>query len=75
MTTHPDAHPLAGTTTTLRGHSATFQVLDWWDSAARQYELRLLDPDDAVPMDSEILYGHVNDDPRFVHTTEIDGTS
>ncbi len=96
MTIHPDPHPLARHTVTIRDGvtdncqhvvvpGATFTIADWagrylrapWGEAtgnptAMQYGLRLIRTT-GVPLDDEVVYGHINGVGHLVHVTEIAG--
>lgn len=78
-------HPLAGQTVTIANGSLAgkvYRVEDWWDRvsggswmwaegnpAAIKYAMRC--GLDRLPMDDEVVYGHIDGFGNLVHVTEL----
>lgn len=80
---HPEPHPLAGRTVhvQVKGAAQPFHLEDWWDRiaggswmqsgaiAAFAYGIRA--GFERLPMDDEVVYGHVDGLGVLVHETEL----
>lgn len=82
---HPERHPLAGATVTIKSgqhKDSEYHIEDWWDRlsggswmdatgnmAALQYSIRAR----GLPMDNEVVYGHIGSFGYLIHVSEFDG--
>lgn len=84
---HTEPHPLAGCTVDveIKGATQPFHLEDWWDRiaggswmnsgaiAAFAYGIRA--GLEGLPMDDEVVYGHIGSLGHLIHASELGAVS
>ena len=85
MTVHPQPHPLAGQTVTLKSGlfaGETYPIEDWWDRVAGKswtgcngnpafLEYAIRSAAEHTPIDDEVVYGKVGPFGKLIHISQL----